>query len=290
MTAAAEAPPSFQERAYTSQDGLRLHVRDYGTARVDRPAILCLPGVTRNCKDFHRVARRLAPNWRVLCPDYRGRGRSESDPDWRHYQSRTYVDDLRHLLAAFDVHRVVVVGTSLGGILAMAMAVAMPCAVAAAVLNDIGPTIEMAGLGVIVAYMKDDRPMAGWSAAVERLRANFPDLPAKNDADWLAIAQAVYRERPDGSVVFGWDPAIVKPMLAPPSPAPDLWRLFRSLGNRPVLAVRGERSAILSAATLERMRQELPALRSVTVPGVGHPPALTEPEVETALDDFLARL
>lgn len=290
MTEAVAVRPSFRERLFTSQDGLRLYARDYGEPRSDQPAVLCLAGVTRNGKDFHRVAKRLAARWRVLCPDYRGRGQSESDPNWRNYQARTYLDDLRHMLAAFNVPRVVVIGTSLGGLLAMAMAVASPSLVAAAVINDIGPTIETTGLGTIVNYMKDDRPMANWPAAVERLRTTFPDLPAKTEADWLTLAQYVYREQPDGRVVFSWDPAIVKPMLIPVAPPPDLWRLFRSLGDRPVLLVRGERSAILSEATAERMKAEMPRLQSVTVPGVGHAPLLTEPEAEIALDAFLAQL
>ncbi|MSO55044.1 MAG: alpha/beta hydrolase [Rhodospirillales bacterium] len=285
----AVAPSSFRERFFTSQDGLRLYVRDYGEPRRDQPTLLCLPGVTRNSKDFHRLATRLASSWRVLCPDYRGRGASDSDPDWWNYQPRTYLDDIRHLLVAFNIRRGAIIGTSLGGILAMAMAVVFPTMVAGAALNDIGPTLESRGLGNIVTYMKDDRPMADWPAAVLRLRTTFPDLPAKTDADWLMLARMVYREDSNGRVVFGWDQAIVKPILRG-VPLSDLWPLFSALGDRPTLVLRGARSSVLSEDTVQRMKAKLPALRSVTVPDVGHTPALTEPEAETALDEFLARL
>ncbi len=280
----------FRERTYTSQDGLRLYFRDYGDPAAAAVPVLCLPGLTRNSKDFDGLARRLAQTRRVICPDYRGRGRSQYDDTWRRYVPRTYVDDLRHLLAAANLHRVVVVGTSLGGILAAALAVAMPCAVAAAVLNDVGPDIESDGLERIIAYMRSVPSMPDWQSAADYLRRALPDLPASTDHGWLDIARATFREGEDGTLHVDWDPALVKPLLAARGEDMDLWPLFRALSGVPVVAVRGARSDLLSQATLQRMADEIPGLVTVTVAGVGHAPSLLEPEVREAFDALFTRI
>ena len=291
MVAHRPPPPSgYRERTFHSQDGLELYFREYGDSRDRRPAILCLPGVTRNSKDFHDLARHLAGKWRVLCPDYRGRGRSDYDPDWRQYQPRTYVDDIRQLLAATDVHRVVVIGTSLGAVLAMVMAVAMPTAVAGALLNDLGPRVEAGGLQPIIDYMLDDRPQPDWAAATRHLRETFPDLPAETDDEWLAIVRNTYREMPDGSLRFDWDPKIVRGFAAAEGRSTDLWSLFRALKKVPLLTVRGERSRILSEETFLRMVEEMPHMDHITVAGVGHPPDLNEPKVLEAIDALLRKI
>jgi pimeloyl-ACP methyl ester carboxylesterase len=280
----------FRERTYTSQDGLRLYYRDYGDPLGTAVPVLCLAGLTRNCKDFHGLALRLSRSRRVVCPDYRGRGRSAYDPDWRRYQPRTYVDDVRHLLAVTNVHRVLVIGTSLGGILAAAMAVAVPSAVAGAVLNDVGPEIDADGLQRIVAYVRDQQPQPDWAHAARHLEANLPDLGIRDDKGWLALARNTYREGDDGRVHVDWDPALVKPLLTGDGRATDLWPLFKALRRVPVLAVRGAKSDILSEATLERMAETLPGLARVTVKGVGHAPALVEPECLEAIDAVLAEI
>lgn len=289
-------PLGYRERTFRSQDGLELYFRDYGDPVDRRPAVLCLAGVTRNSKDFHELAlrlasgQRLAGGRRVLCPDYRGRGCSAYDSDWRRYQPRTYVDDIRHLLAAADVHRVVVIGTSLGAVLAMTMAVAMPTAVAGALFNDLGPRVESAGLQPIIDYMLDDRPQPDWAAAARHLRKTFPDLPAETDDEWLAIARNTYREAPNGNLRFDWDTKTVKAFATTQGRSTDLWSLFRALKKVPLLAVRGEKSCILSEETFLRMIEEMPHMDHVTVAGVGHPPALNEPEVLEAIDALLSKV
>jgi pimeloyl-ACP methyl ester carboxylesterase len=288
----AHRPPplsGYRERTFRSQDGLDLYYRDYGDPLNHRPAVLCLAGVTRNSKDFHSLACHLAGGRRVLCPDYRGRGRSAYDPDWRRYQARTYVDDIRHLLAAADVHRVVVIGTSLGAVLAMVMGVAMPNAVAGALLNDLGPRVETAGLRPIIAYMSDDRPHPDWAAAARHLSETFPDLPAETDNDWLAIARNTYREMPDGSLRFDWDPNIVKTFAAAAGRPAEFWPLFRALKRVPLLALRGEKSRVLSEETFLRMAKEMPHMDHMTVPGVGHPPDLNDPKVVEAIDALISK-
>ncbi len=280
----------FRERAYTSQDGLSLYYRDYGDPLAASVPVLCLAGLTRNSKDFHGLALRLSRTRRVICPDYRGRGRSAYDPDWRRYQPRTYVDDVRHLLAVTNLHKVLVIGTSLGGILAAAMAVAVPSAIAGAVLNDVGPDIDADGLQRIVAYVRDQQPQPDWEHAARHLKENLPDLGIRDDKGWLALARNTYREGEDGRVHVDWDPALVKPLLTGDGGATDLWPLFKALRRVPVLAVRGAKSDILSETTFERMAEALPGLARVTVTGVGHAPALVEPECQAAIDALLADL
>ena len=281
---------SFRERRFASQDGLDLYFRDYGDPLADATPVLCLGGLTRNAKDFHRLATRLSARRRVLCPDYRGRGRSAYDPNWRNYRAETYLADLGHLLAATNVHRTVVVGTSLGGLLAMGLAAARPTALAAVVLNDVGPEVAMDGLRPIVEYIRIDRPQASREAAVEALKALLPGVAFQDEGDWEAMVDNTYRADADGLLRFDWDVAIVRPLLARGAALPDMWPLFRALARIPLLAIRGERSDVLTPDCFDRMAAARPDLRRVVVPGVGHAPTLGEPECLAAIDAFLADL
>jgi len=281
--------PDFRERRVTSRDGLSLYLRDYGDALAPRLPLLCLSGLTRNSADFARLAGRVCGERRVICPDYRGRGRSDYDPDWRHYEARTLLDDIASVLAALGIARAVVLGTSLGGILAMGLAAAKPLVVAGAILNDIGPTVETGGLAQILRYISADRPQPDWPTAATYLRRSLPFLSFTSDEDWLDFARATYREGADGALHFDWDIRLARPLRKARGAAPDLWPLYRGLGGVPVLALRGAASDILSAATFERMARETPAFVGVTVPGVGHAPSLDEPAAREAVDAFLAR-
>jgi pimeloyl-ACP methyl ester carboxylesterase len=282
----AEAPD--RERQFTSQDGLRLYYRDYGDALSPGAPVVCLGGLTRNSKDFHDLAMHLSPGRRVVCLDYRGRGRSAYDPDWRNYQPRTYINDIKHLLAAANLHGIVFVGTSLGGVLAMVMCVAAPIGVAGVVLNDIGPTVSSDGLGRILDYIKVDRPQPDWETAARHMRKLLPTLGLADDAEWLHMARNTFREGPDGLLHFDWDIDLARPLMADKAPAPDLWPYYRALRHIPALAIRGENSDILTTDTFDRMAVEKPDLRRLTVAGKGHTPTLGEPESLAAIDDFLA--
>ena len=277
----------MRERRYTTGDGLSLFFRDWGEANGRTP-LLCLPGLTRNSADFDDLARRYAGTRRVICPDYRGRGRSDYDADWRRYQPLTYIEDLRHLLAAEGIARVAVVGTSMGGLLAVGLAAAVPGSVAAVVLNDVGPDVAADGIGRILDYVGRDRPQPDWPAAVAELRRLMPQLSLQGDATWLRFARATYREGADGLLHFDWDVRLARP-LQDGGAVPDLWPLFRGLANRCWRCAAASLD-VLSAETFDRMAAELPQLQRITVPGCGHCPALDEPEVAGALDAFLDRV
>ncbi len=284
------APVRLRERTFGAQDGLRLYYRDYGDPLSPRLPVLCLSGLTRNSKDYHKLASRLSEERRVLCLDYRGRGRSEYDAEWRNYVPATYVGDIRHLLVAASVHRLVVIGTSLGGILGMALAVAMPGRLAGVVLNDIGPTVDEAGMQRIVAGVRCAEPEPDWQSVIRTVGERCHWISPADDAALSEMARNTYREGDDGRFYPDWDMNLVKPLLRDRRPAPDLWLMFRALRQVPTLALRGALSDVLSAPTFDRMAAEKPDLVRVTVAGVGHAPSLQEPEAEQAIDAFLAGL
>ncbi len=277
---------SFRERRISARDGLGLYFRDYGDPLSERLPLLCLTGITRNSKDFHRLALRHAGERRIICPDYRGRGESDRDPDWRHYLPQTYLSDIEQVLTVCDLNAVVVVGTSLGGLLGMGLTALRPATVAGIVLNDIGPDLG-GGISRIMSYIGVDRPQQDWPSAAAFLKEILPKLGLKTDEAWLDLAHATFRVAADGLLHYDWDINLVKPLIANGEPERDLWPIFRGIGRRPALAIRGGQSDILTEAGLERMVKAKPDLKSVTVPDVGHTPNLSEPVAEHAIDDFL---
>lgn len=279
----------FRERRYTAQDGLSLYYREYGDPNSDTTPLLCLPGLTRNSKDFHSLALRLSAKRHVICPDYRGRGKSDYDVDATTYQPSVYLNDLRHLLAIAGVGRVVVFGTSLGGLLAMGMGAAMPTTLAGVVLNDIGPQIVSGGLGRIMEYVGVDRPHANWDSAIADFKLMFPSMPLASDADWLAAAEATWRRGEDGALHFDWDVRLANTLRKGP-PIPDLWPFFHSLDNVPMIAIRGALSDVLSEDTFDKMAEARPGLQRVTVPESGHVPTLSEPIARDGIDAFFASI
>jgi len=279
--------PSYRERRYTAQDGLSLYYRDYGDPLSRRPPVLCLGGLARNSKDFHAFAGRLARARRVVCPDYRGRGRSDYDPDWRNYRPEVYGNDLFHLMAAADLHGVVVCGLSLGGLLAMGLSVTAPAQLTAVILDDVGPELGQAAIDRIRDYIGRDHPQPDWPAAVAEVKRLFPNLGLKDEAGWRRFAEATFRSGEDGRLHVDWDVSLAKALS---HDRHDLWVYYRALRPFPVLAFRGALSDVLSAETFARMAEVKPDLVRVTVPEVGHVPLLDHPQVEQAIDDFLARI
>ena len=281
---------SFYERRVTTFDNLSLYVRDFGDNLDPRPPVLCLGGLTRNSKDFESLAERYSRDGRrIICPDYRGRGRSQYDANWSNYNPQIYIRDIKDLLSALNLHRVVVIGTSLGGILGMGMGTAMPTVLTALVMNDIGPVVEDRGLDFIIEYIKEDRPHKDWDSAVITIKKMLPNLRFQDEHIWLKMAKNTFRYSENGELRFDWDINIVKPLLKSNYKIPDMWPLFRALTDIPTMVLRGAESDILSSACFAEMQKVKPNLLAVEIPRAGHVPTLAEPESIRALDDFLAR-
>ncbi|HEY8120933.1 MAG TPA: alpha/beta hydrolase [Myxococcota bacterium] len=282
----------WQTREFTSSDGLTLSYRDYTGPPVSTAApVLCLPGLTRNARDFESLASELARSRRVLSPDLRGRGLSAFDPQPARYHPATYVRDVIELLAAAHAPRVLAIGTSLGGLITLLLAGAKPDALAGVVLNDIGPVVEEAGLARIRGYVGKTGAMRSWDEAAGACRAAnavaFPDFSA---ADWLSFARRCCVATPDGGVRFDYDPRISEPLAgsAATPPASDPWQLWSPLARIATLVIRGAHSDILSAETVAAMQRRKPDTIAVTVPGRGHAPLLDEPEALAAIRRFAA--
>lgn len=281
---------AWQDIYWWSNDGLRLHARDY-PGETDALPVLCLPGLTRNARDYDVLARRLAGKRRVLAIDLRGRGESAYAKDPMSYVPLTYAQDIAALLAEQNIDRFVAIGTSLGGIVTMLLAGMLPGRVAGALLNDVGPEIEPAGLARIRGYVGRSSTWPTWMHAARATQeANGDIYPDWDIEEWLAMAKRLYRLNANGRIGLDYDLKIAEPFRVPGNEAgPDMWRALAGLGHSPVLVVRGGRSDILSAATAERMIAQLPDAELVTLPGIGHAPTLAEPAVQGAIDRLLAR-
>lgn len=279
----------YQDGYWWSNDGLRLHYRDY-PGRADRPAILCIPGLTRNARDFEDVAARLSPEWRVICVDLRGRGESAYAKDSMSYAPLTYMQDLEALIAELKLTRFVAFGTSLGGIMTMLLAATGPGRIAGALINDIGPDIEAGGLDRIRSVVGKSQSFPTWVHAsrwISEVQGHV--FPNYGLTDWLAMAKRTCRLTPQGRVAPDYDMRIADPMKLP-ADAVDLWPAYRALGDVPVTILRGNRSDILTDATARRMAKELPKARLEIAKNVGHAPALDEPEAIKAIDVLLASI
>ncbi|WP_420142039.1 alpha/beta fold hydrolase [Sphingomonas sp.] len=278
---------AWQDGWWRTADGLRLHFRDYpGDSR--RAPVLCIPGLTRNARDFEGVAARLAGKRRVLAVDLRGRGLSDRAIDPHSYVPAVYLQDLLALIAAQMLEPAVVIGTSLGGLLAMLLGLTARGCLAGVALNDVGPELGEEGMARIRSYVGRDVRFADWDEAARAIADNhaggFPDY---GPGDWSTLARRLCRQRADGTIVFDYDLAIAEPFKQPQG-AFDLWPAFETLHGLPAVLIRGERSDILSAATAAEMVRRVPTMELVTVPRVGHAPTLDEPESVAAVDRLLA--
>jgi pimeloyl-ACP methyl ester carboxylesterase len=280
----------FRDIYWWSSDGLRLHARDYPGAD-DAPPVLCLPGLTRNARDFADVARSIAPARRVIAVEFRGRGESGYAKDPMSYVPLTYAQDVVALLDDQKIDRFVTIGTSLGGIVTMLLAGLVPGRLAGALLNDVGPEIEPAGLARIRGYVGKPSTWPTWMHAARGVQeGNAAAYPDWGIEQWLAMAKRLYRVNSAGRIVLDYDMKIAEPFRLPGNEAgPDMWRALAALAGVPVLVVRGALSDILSARTAERMVATLPDATLVTVPEIGHAPMLDEPAVQPALRHWLAR-
>ena len=281
----------FEDKFWWSQDGLRLHYRDY-PGREDRPPILCLPGLTRNARDFEPVADRLAGQWRLIVVELRGRGESAYAKDPLSYDPLVYLQDINLLIDELAAPRLVGFGTSLGGIMLMLLAATRRDCLAGVLLNDIGPDIAQAGLDRIRKHVGTGSAQPTWvhaARAVEEMQGVI--YPHYRLEDWLRIARRLYRLTGQGRIVLDYDARIAEPFRAPGGVVSvDLWPAFTALDGMPLALVRGALSDLLTEETARAMKARIPAMDLVTVPGVGHTPTLEEPEAVAAIDELLARI
>ena len=285
----------FESRFFPAEDGLSLHVRDYATASgTGRLPLVCLPGLSRNVRDFHPLAVLLsqdpaAPR-RVIALDYRGRGLSAYDENAANYNIAVECGDVISVCTALGLSQAVFAGTSRGGLILHVMAAVKPDLIAGAILNDIGPELEVEGLKDIRDYLSRRASPADLDAAAAVLREiHGGSFPALSPADWREMAEAIYAEK-DGRLTADYDARLTDQLQAIDfsKPLPTLWPQFELLAEKPLLVVRGEHSRLLSTDVLARMAAQAETVRTMTAPGQGHAPLLHHAAVFPAVSAFLA--
>jgi pimeloyl-ACP methyl ester carboxylesterase len=279
---------------YRSSDGtLRLHAEDCGPTNAPL-TVLCLHGLTRNGRDFEALVEHLSADYRVITADQRGRGQSQWDPDPAHYQIPVYAKDMTCLLDRLEVARVVLIGTSMGGLISMMLGATAPARVQGIILNDIGPEIPATGIKRLRESLNTATQVSTWAdAAQQARRINGHAFPDYGDADWDAFARRIYTEDATARPVPAYDPAILEGLRQTADPnavTPTLWPLWVQLGSIPMLAIRGALSDILSVEVLEHMAARHQNLITLTLPNRGHAPMLDEPAAIAAIDRFLESL
>jgi pimeloyl-ACP methyl ester carboxylesterase len=284
---------SWNDIYFTSRDGLRLYARHYPVPGSVRRPVVCLAGLSRNSRDFHDLAVALArpdeTGRDVYCLDYRGRGRSQNDPDWKNYSILAELNDVLDFMTMRGLHNAAMIGTSRGGLITMLMRVLRPAAIGAVVLNDIGPVIEPEGLARIVAYIGRVPLPATWKEATELVtEMHRRQFPAVTGQQWAEFARQVFNDD-NGLPAPSYDPNLSKAISLVTADLPDLWPQFTALSHAPMLVLRGENSDILSAKTLAEMQLRHPRLDAVTVKGQGHAPLLKDAPTIAAVAQFLAR-
>lgn len=299
MTAGMDAAPgsdAWHPFTFRARDGLALFARDYGPRESGLTPLVCLAGLSRNSSDFAELAEFINKGnhlkRRVLCLDYRGRGRSDRDPDWRNYTPATEMWDTLDMMAAADVGHACLLGTSRGGLIAMLMAAARPAALAGVILNDIGPEIGPAGLARIISYVGKLPQPADWDQAGQIIKeASGGQFPKLSDANWQAQARKIYTER-DGKLVADYDTSLAKGLAEVDlgQPLPSMWPQFEALANIPLLVIRGANSDILTSDTLDEMKRRNPSLQAHTVADAGHAPLLADDATQKRILDFVRAL
>tara|TARA_R110002033_G_scaffold9754_16_gene31949 strand:+ start:1467 stop:2330 length:864 start_codon:yes stop_codon:yes gene_type:complete len=283
---------TYADHVYRSADGrLDLYARIYDG---EGPPLLLMHGLTRNSADFEALAGHLAGKYKLIVPDQRGRGRSDYDPDPENYTPATYVQDMFALINGLGIDSLGLIGTSLGGLMAMMMAAISPTRFTGLILNDIGPVVEADGLDRIQSYVGELAPFDNWQQAADHCRLVHGEAMIGYKAqDWMTFARRTCAETPDGKISFAYDPAISEVLSGNASSAvpPDLWETWDRLSAIPTLVLRGALSDILAPATVAEMkRRHSDHFSSAEIADRGHAPILDEPDALAAIDEFLSNI
>ncbi|MBM3504417.1 MAG: alpha/beta hydrolase [Alphaproteobacteria bacterium] len=280
----------MREGRFHTRDGLSLYYRDYGDPRAAKIPILCLAGLSGNSRSFEDFAERWSKNRRVVAMDYRGCGRSEYDRHYKNYRFDVNALDARALLNHLGIREVIIIGTSLGGMVAMEIAHTTKGLLKAVILNDIGPEVTSGARGQVRNYLDIPPDFPDWLEATTMLRRmRESELPGLDGAQWFKRARQVFVENEDGRVRFDFDPGITREYRERNYSSVS-WERFRAMRNIPVMTIRGALSIILPADTFAKMAAEKPDMVSVLVPNRGHVPLLDEPECVAAFEAFFARV
>lgn len=285
----------YKEHYFESDDGLKLYLRDYPPSKhgTDLKPVVCLPGLTRNSKDFHKLATYLAQNRdeprRVISVDYRGRGKSHWDDDHANYNIIREAQDVLTVLEQLEISTADFIGTSRGGLILHIIATLKLELISSIIFNDIGPELELQGLLDIKGYLSKSRRPKDWKdAALVQKEVHGLDFPSLSDEDWMNIAKDIYIEK-DNKIVGDFDLAVVKSIsdIDKDTELPALWDQFELLNNIPILTIRGANSRLLSERIIKQMNAVHPRHSSITVPEQGHPPNLTGDDIEQKIVNFL---
>lgn len=283
----------YESVHFQTADSLRLVAREYSPSLSALTPLLCLPGLTRNSKDFETIVPWLAQKRRVIAPDFRGRGLSHYASDPASYRPDIELVDTIALLDFLKIDRVAVVGTSRGGIVGMLMAAYFHDRLAGLFLNDVGPELHGAGLLRIRSYLGVQSEFASWEMAAANLKSNNSGFDFLTADEWHAFALRVFKSV-NGLPRIDYDPALLQTFPSAEDitagRVANLWEFFEKIGGVPVSVVRGEHSDLLSAATVAAMKQRNAGLDATTIPERGHAPFLDEPPAKDALVRWLARV
>jgi pimeloyl-ACP methyl ester carboxylesterase len=287
----------FESRFCAALDGLRLHVRDYGSPLDPGIPVVCLAGLTRNSADFGPLASALASGLngakrRVLALDYRGRGLSEYDRDWTNYSLEIENSDLLSVLTALEIDAAIFVGTSRGGLHTMLLSATRPTVIRGAVLNDIGPVLEPRGMARIRGYVGRLPVPRSIPDAADLLKEMMSErFQGLSEADWEAYAKITFADAV-GRIKSRYDQNLMKTLegLDLEQPLPTLWPQFDGLRGVPLFILRGANSDLFSAETLKEMTERHPGAEVHTVEGQGHAPLLLDQETVTRICGFAAKI
>lgn len=271
----------WEDISFKSYDGIRLYARHYPGDRSLRP-LLCLSDVTQNGRSFEPLATALSSETLGSRPvytlDYRGRGLSDSDPNWKNYTPLIEMLDVVNLMALKRIHKPTILASGWGGVIAMTLATMHSSMLGPVILNDTGPKLETNGLLRVHAFIGRVPTPSSWLKAADLIRDlnnnHFTDL---NSEDWRRLAYQQYNEK-DGKPAPAYDPELEKSlmMIDVAVGAPLMWDQFLAMSHTPVLAIRGENSDVLSKETFEEMFYRHPNLQLFTVANEGHTPLLDD--------------